>query len=116
MPNRIRELRAARGLTLEQLAQETGTSVQQLSRLEKGDRRLTEGWMRRIAPALSVRPADLLTDTTPNDGELIKHPEELRVLRFWRLLAPNEKLMIGAFARLKGLELISGDNPKKRRA
>ena len=116
MPNRIRELRQARGLTLEELAQQTATSVQQLSRLEKGERRLTEGWMRRIAPALSVRPADLLTDTTPDDGEFVQHPEEIRVLRFWRLLNATEKLMIGTFARGKGLELINGDNPKKRRA
>jgi DNA-binding XRE family transcriptional regulator len=60
MPNRIRPLRLARKLTLEQVAERIGTSVQQLSRLEKGERRLNEDWMRLIATALGVGPADLL--------------------------------------------------------
>lgn len=36
------------------------TSNQQISMLESGKRRLTDGWMRRIAKALNVRPAELL--------------------------------------------------------
>jgi DNA-binding XRE family transcriptional regulator len=60
MANRIRDLRRARGLTLEQLAEAVGTSYQQVMRLEKGERRLTVDWMVRIAPALGVAPADLM--------------------------------------------------------
>lgn len=58
--NCIRELREARGMTLEELATLVGTTEAQLSRLETGERQLTEVWMRRIAPRLGVEPADLL--------------------------------------------------------
>lgn len=60
--NRIAELREAAGLTQEQLAERVGTSNVQISRLERGDRRLTVGWMRRIAPHLGVNPTDLITE------------------------------------------------------
>lgn len=58
--NRIRQLREARGLSAEQLAVLIGTSAVQVRRLETGARKLTEDWMRRIAVALGVEPADLL--------------------------------------------------------
>src|SRR6187401_569620 len=54
MPNRIRELRVARKLTMATLADRVGTSEQQISRIERGHRRLTDDWMRRIATALDV--------------------------------------------------------------
>ena len=40
MDNRIRVLREARGLSLEELAAEVGTTNQQISLLENGKRRL----------------------------------------------------------------------------
>lgn len=116
MPNRIRELREARGLTLERAADTIGTSVQQLSRLERAERRLTDDWMRRIAPALGVRPSDLLSDTAPDTGEFVQQPDEVSLLRFWRLLTMEEKRMIAAFARDKGLEILGNNKPKKRSA
>lgn len=60
MNNRLRQLRKASGLTLEQLAESAGTSAQQISRLEKSERRLTADWLARLAPALKVTPRDLL--------------------------------------------------------
>lgn len=66
MQNKLRVLRLAKGLTLEQLAEAAGTSHQQVLRLEKGERRLTVDWMVRLAQPLGVEPKDLLPDpTTP---------------------------------------------------
>lgn len=42
------------------LAKLAGTSQPQIDRLEKGERRLTEDWMRRLAKHLDVRPMDLM--------------------------------------------------------
>jgi len=64
--NRIREVREAAGLTLQQLAdriaEQTGEAVTrtQLSRLELGKRRLTVSWMNKIARALECEPIMLL--------------------------------------------------------
>ncbi|MFD2261719.1 XRE family transcriptional regulator [Lacibacterium aquatile] len=63
MQNKLRSLRLARGLTLEQLADAAGTSHQQILRLEKGERRLTVDWMVRLAPPLGVEPKDLLPES-----------------------------------------------------
>ncbi len=59
---RIRETRAAQGLSLEQLARLTGISAPALSLIETGKRdpRLTT--LKRIADALRVAPATLIAD------------------------------------------------------
>lgn len=72
MDNRILELRKERGLTLAQLAEKTGSTAQQIGRLEKGERRLTTDWMAKIARALDVLPEDLMSD---NHGERVMIPE-----------------------------------------
>lgn len=59
-PNRIREVREARGLSLEKLAKAVNTTKAQISRLEHGDRRLTVEWMLRLAKPLGVEPSALL--------------------------------------------------------
>jgi phage repressor protein C with HTH and peptisase S24 domain len=60
MENRIKELRRARGLTLQSLAERADTTNQQISRLERGERRLTTDWMERLAGALGCNPAALI--------------------------------------------------------
>ena len=62
MKNRLRELRKALGLTLNDVASAAGTSNQQLGMLERGERRLTVEWMQKLAPVLGVEPRDLLPD------------------------------------------------------
>ncbi|MET4102684.1 transcriptional regulator with XRE-family HTH domain [Roseovarius sp. MBR-78] len=59
---RIRETRAAQGLSLDQLARLTGISAPALSLIETGKRdpRLTT--LKRIADALRVPPATLIAD------------------------------------------------------
>ena len=57
--NHIRELRKGRGLSQNELARKIGTSNQQVSYLETGQRRLTDVWMLRLAAALECHPVDL---------------------------------------------------------
>lgn len=61
MANRIKEWRLKRGLSMQALAERAGTSRQQIHKLERGERRLTEDWMRRIAAIVDCSPADLLS-------------------------------------------------------
>lgn len=62
LPNRIRELRKARAMNLEQLADRVGCAVSMISNLERGERELTHHWMKAIARVLRVQVADLLTE------------------------------------------------------
>lgn len=70
MTNRIKEVREARGLSQDRLAGLAETTRSQIVKLERGERRLTVDWMRRLAPALGCAPADLLsaTDTQRTDA------------------------------------------------
>ena len=72
MQNRIYELRKEQGLTLACLAEKTGSTAQQIGRLEKGERRLTTDWMEKIAHALDVLPEDLMSSS---HGERLVIPE-----------------------------------------
>lgn len=56
----LRELRLMKGLTLEELAEQTDLSPSYLSRLESGSRRLNADIMQNLATALSCHPGDLL--------------------------------------------------------
>ena len=60
MENRLRATRAIRHLTQRQLADRAGTTLQQISRLERGDRRLTLDWVRRLARALECSEMELI--------------------------------------------------------
>jgi len=66
--NRIAELRRASGLTLLELAAKAGTSSATLSKLERGEIKLSVEWMEKLAPLLRVKPADLVwhEDVDPN--------------------------------------------------
>lgn len=108
MPNRIAEHRKRKGWSQAELARHVGTSQPQIDRLEKGERRLTEDWMKRLAKVLQVRPADLLEAATlaefENDVEphLIEASEDLarplasRKLAYWRIIGrPLERVGLG---------------------
>lgn len=62
MPNRLRELRLARGLSQKELAERVKPATTQptIDRLEKGERGLDVVWMDVLAKALNVNAADLL--------------------------------------------------------
>ena len=58
----IREVRRARGLTLDEVARAClpPTTAQTIGRLETGTRTVSIGWLNRIAAALGVAAADLV--------------------------------------------------------
>ena len=66
----IREVRRARGLTLEDVARRCvpPTTAQTIGRLETGTRTVSVGWLNRIATALGVEASDLVT--LPNRADL----------------------------------------------
>ena len=70
MITRIREVRRARGMTLDDVARacEPPTTPQTIGRLETGTRTVSVGWLNRIAGALGVDAADLVDH--PERGEL----------------------------------------------
>jgi DNA-binding XRE family transcriptional regulator len=62
MITRIREVRRARGMTLDDVARacEPATTPQTIGRLETGTRTVSVGWLNRIAKALGVDAQDLV--------------------------------------------------------
>ena len=62
MITRIREVRRARGLTLDDVARrcDPPTTAQTIGRLETGTRTVSIGWLNRIANALGVEAQDLV--------------------------------------------------------
>ena len=62
MITRIREVRRARGMTLDDVAKrcEPPTTPQTIGRLETGTRTVSIGWLNRIAKALGVEAQDLV--------------------------------------------------------
>lgn len=85
--NRVREWRHRKGLSIEALARRSRTTASQISKLERGDRRLTVDWMTRLAEALGCRREDLLPSETeapvratpgpPLDRELLRRMARL---------------------------------------
>ena len=70
MITRIREVRRARGMTLDDVAQACSppTTPQTIGRLEMGTRTVSVGWLNRIAAALGVEASDLVDH--PDRAEL----------------------------------------------
>lgn len=93
MPNRIRELRKAAGLTIEALAERADMSQPMLGFLETGKRDLKHVHQRRIAAALGVAPADLLND---DEHSIILTQDERKLLDDYRTLdAGNRRAVRG---------------------
>src|SRR3989337_410097 len=71
MITRIREVRRARGMTLDEVAKacKPPTPPQTVGRLETGTRTVSVGWLNRIAAALGVEASDLV-----EGGETSKMP------------------------------------------
>jgi transcriptional regulator with XRE-family HTH domain len=69
MITRIREVRRARGMTLEDVAQKCvpPTTPQTIGRLETGTRTVSVGWLNRIATALGVDAQDLVAAGETSD-------------------------------------------------
>ena len=63
--NRIRHIRAEKGLSTTQLGKLVGTSHATISRLETGEMQLTQQWAERIAKALGIHLAEVFGDIVP---------------------------------------------------
>ena len=63
--NNIADLRKAKGWTQDRLADEIGTTVNNLGKLERGARRLNQDWIERIAEALGCAPDDVIKVSRP---------------------------------------------------
>jgi transcriptional regulator with XRE-family HTH domain len=72
MITRIREVRRARGLTLEEVAEacQPPTTAQTIGRLETGTRTVSIAWLNRIAAALGVQASDLVAASEKERNEL----------------------------------------------
>lgn len=94
-PNRIRELREAKGLTQADLAQLANVTPSALNKLEKGSRGLDQEWMRRLARILDCEPADLLPDT---DNRWRLTDDERDFLERYRAAGAKERETFGKVA------------------
>jgi transcriptional regulator with XRE-family HTH domain len=82
---RLRELRAERGLTLQQVSERAHIDVSMLSRLESGKRRLALDHVAGLAAALGVTADELLGSPTPVDPRVRSTPTTKNGLTMWPL-------------------------------
>lgn len=82
----LRHWRERRELTVAQLAEVAGTTPQQISKLELGQRQMTVRWMTRLAPHLGIDPCDLFPRL---DGQ--RSVEEVELLSVFRRLPKDER-------------------------
>lgn len=87
-PNRIRELRLEAGLSQQALGDRVGVSKMTISDLERGEMRLDLDYMRRIAQALGVMPADLIP---LRDNPFALSIEEHRLVEQYRTGDDNQR-------------------------
>lgn len=109
-PNRIRELREAKGLTQAQLAALANVTPSALNKLEKGSRGLDLDWMLRLAPLLGCAAADLLPDHA-NPNRL--SDDELEVIQRRRAASAKER---ETFDRVADAMLPGGKHTSERAA
>jgi transcriptional regulator with XRE-family HTH domain len=82
---RLRELRAERELTLQQVAERAHIDVSTLSRLEAGKRRLALDHIPRLAAALDVTTDDLLGSAPRPDPRVRSEPIRAHGITYWPL-------------------------------
>lgn len=81
--NHLKAWREYRRMTQQALADAIGSSKAVIGLLENGDRRLSDKWAAKIAPALGTRPG-LLFDTDP-------HEVDTDILEIWASIPENKK-------------------------
>ncbi len=95
--DRVRELRARRGMTRKILAKDSGVSERYLAQLETGQGNASLGILRRVARALDVPLESLLADGSAAPAELNQSVELLRRLGPGQL-AEARALLLKTFA------------------
>lgn len=113
----LKEWRDFRGLSQEQLAEAAKPSASKsaISKLEKGKRKLTAAWMRRLAPPLGIDPGDFFRPPSVEARPM----QDLRVIA--REVANQVKVEIlnevrAMFADLKAQAPPSPTEPEGERA
>lgn len=73
MITRIREVRRAKGMTLDDVAKacDPPTTPQTVGRLETGTRTVSVGWLNRIATALGVEASDLVSGGDSSEMKVV---------------------------------------------
>jgi transcriptional regulator with XRE-family HTH domain len=87
---RLRALRTARGMSLDQLAELTNMSPSTLSRLETGRRRLAIDHLVTLARALDTTVDELLADEREEDVVIRPRRDSAGRSTFWSLTDPEE--------------------------
>ena len=91
MPNRLYELRRARGLSQQALADLAHCSKMHISGVERGTREFSLDLMRRFARVFGVSPADLLNHDD-NPGRL--RLDEQLLLETYRRASPEQQAQL----------------------
>lgn len=69
--NRLKEFRQLAQLTQQDLARRVGAHWITISKLERGQLKLTTEWMERLAPHLGIQGYQLYAGEADNEGKLI---------------------------------------------
>lgn len=80
LTNNLRKIRNERGLTLEQLGEFMQVDHTTISRLERGEMKLTEKYIAKFAEQLQCHPAAIITDIQ----DVALSPEERDALQIVR--------------------------------
>ena len=70
LARRVRTLRAQRGMTRKQLAEQSGVSVPYLARVEGGEGNVSVALLHKLSVALNVPMQDFLSDATAQNADL----------------------------------------------
>lgn len=90
LPNRLKQIREAQGLSLVALAAKVGTSSQQISHLELGKRHLTVEWLERLAEVLGCHPWAIVSEA-PNE---LSEREKRLLDAFGALDEPDQEALL----------------------
>lgn len=82
--NVLYEMRIRKKMTQKDVADATGTTANQISRLENGDRELTPKWLERLSKALNCSKGELLGEEGVSD-------EEREILDMYKILTAEKK-------------------------
>lgn len=69
--NRINEIRNAKGLTFEELADKSGLSQGYVHQMASGERNVSLKNLEKLARALECRPEDLVGTDTPTNTDIL---------------------------------------------
>lgn len=90
----LRKIRLAKGLKLREVAERAETSIQQVQRLENGERKLTTEWIEKLSKALDCEPSDIVPSlATQHDRE------NLEILDIIKRLPRDERGALLAYLR-----------------